>query len=146
MVAFVFCHCPHRSSHCRSYLPSSITISVVVLKRLRRHHHSPLSTIFHWPHRSHRCLCHFSTVICRLLTPLPLQMSSSQLLCRTSQVEGILSRAIYLRRANIGVYVGIQEILGSKSNTSSSINRSDSPAARRRVKSTPASSFKLVYK
>ncbi len=66
----------------------------------------------------------------------------SQLLCRTSQVAWLLSSKNYSRRDHIGIYVGIQEILSSKSNTSSSINRSEHPAAGRRVKSTPTSSFK----
>jgi hypothetical protein len=69
-----------------------------------------------------------------------------QLLCRTSHVARLLSSKNYSRRDHIGIYVGIQEILSSKSNTSSSINRSGHPAAGRRVKSTPTSSFKSVYK
>jgi hypothetical protein len=69
-----------------------------------------------------------------------------QLLCRMSQVARLLFSKIYLCRAHIGIYVGTQEILSSKSNTSSSINRSAHPADGRRVKSTPTSSFKSVYK
>jgi hypothetical protein len=75
-----------------------------------------------------------------------IKMQGKQLLCRTSQVERLLSRKIHLHRANIGIYVGIQEILSSKSNTSSSINRSEYPATGRIVKSTLTSSFKSVYK
>ncbi len=51
-----------------------------------------------------------------------------------------------MRRAHIGIYVGIQAVLSSKSNTSSSINRSAYSAAGQRVQSTPTSSFKSVYK
>ena len=69
-----------------------------------------------------------------------------QLLCRTSHVARLLSSKNYSRRDHIGIYVGIQEILSSKSNTSSSINRSEHPAAGRRVQSTPTSSFKSGYK
>ena len=72
--------------------------------------------------------------------------SFPQLLCRTSQVARLLSSKKYSRRNHIGIYVGIQEILSSKSNTSSSINRSEHPAAGRRVKSTPTLSFKSGYK
>jgi len=68
-----------------------------------------------------------------------------QLLCRTSQVARLLSSKNYLRRAHIVIYVGIQDILSSKSNTSSSINQSDHPAAKRTVKSTPSLSSKSVY-
>jgi len=81
-----------------------------------------------------------------ILTNVPKPITSSQLLCRTSQVARLLSSKTYLRRAHIGIYVGTQEILSSKSNTSSSINRSTHPAVGRRVKSTPTSSFKSVYK
>ena len=70
----------------------------------------------------------------------------SQLLCRTSQVARLLFSKNYSRRAHTGIYVGIQEILSSKSNTSSSINQSESLAAERRIKSTPTSSFESVYK
>ncbi len=85
------------------------------------------------------------------LTPPPASDFSNkigpwQLLCRTSQVARLLSSKNNSRRAHIGIYVGTQEILSSKSNTSSSINRSAHPTARRRVKSMPASSFKSVYK
>jgi hypothetical protein len=45
-----------------------------------------------------------------------------QLLCRTSQVARLLSSKNYWRRAHIGIYAGIQEILSSKSNTSSPID------------------------
>jgi hypothetical protein len=69
-----------------------------------------------------------------------------QLLCRTSHVARLLSSKNYSRRDYIGIYVGIQEILSSKSNTSSSINRSGHPSAGQRVKSTPTSSFKSGYK
>jgi len=69
-----------------------------------------------------------------------------QLLCRTSQVARLLSSKNYSRRNHIGIDVGIQEILSSKSNTSSSINQSEHIAAGRRVKPTPTSSFKSGYK
>jgi len=73
-------------------------------------------------------------------------MHNTQLLCRTSQVARLLSSKNYSRRNHIGIYVGIQEILSSKSNTSSSINQSEHIAAGRREKSTPTSSSKSGYK
>jgi hypothetical protein len=51
-----------------------------------------------------------------------------------------------LRRAHIGIYVGIQEILSSNSNTSSPIDQSEYPANQQRVQSMPTSSFKSGYK
>ena len=84
---------------------------------------------------------------CHQRTPETMEMILAALLpCRTSQVARLLSSKNYSRRDHIGIYVGIQEILSSKSNTSSSINRSEHPAAGRREKSTPTSSFKSGYK
>jgi hypothetical protein len=72
--------------------------------------------------------------------------SLTQFLCRTSQVARLLSSKNYWRRAHIGIYPGIQEVLSSKSNTSSSIDQSEYPINQRRVQSTPSSSFKSGYK
>jgi hypothetical protein len=82
------------------------------------------------------------------ITTTPSQHKSAikQLLCRTSQVARLLSSKNYSRRDHIGIYAGIQEILSSKSHTSTSINRSEHPAAGRREKSTPTSIFKPGYK
>ena len=59
--------------------------------------------------------------------------SLSQLLCRTSQVARLLSIKNYLRRDHIGIHVGTQVNLKSKSITPSSIYRSDHLAAGRRA-------------
>jgi len=75
---------------------------------------------------------------------LALKRGTPQLLCRTSQVALLLTSKNHSCRANIRIYAGIQEILSSTSNLSSSINRSNRPAAGLRVKSTPTSSSKSV--